>query len=250
VLVVTTAHDAGPAQHARAETIAQRLSAPVVVRKALADLAKDGATLVYVVRVSRDELIDLTTGATTHVQPGMLPQKRTQGRHHPLIRALGSAKRVLDGTAGLLNDALHAAELMPCEVMACEASPVVACLAEEGLRRLRQSTDSALAAAAHRVSLRAERCEHVLSTLSPGDIDAVMLDPMMVRPRKASPAFSLMRVIADYAPAEATLIAGARRVAPLVVLKLGRGVSVPVGTERWFRRHEAGRQVTYWVAEG
>ncbi len=152
-----------------------------------------------------------------------------EARGMPVVRAMGSARRVVDATAGLLGDAflLAAAGL---EVTALERSPVVHLLAQDGLRRA--SADPALSALiGGRITLvhadaRRWLEERAAATEAPGAPDAVLIDPMFPPKKRASalPRKEMMalRALVGSDDDAAELLAAAR-VAALdrVVLKRG-----------------------------
>jgi hypothetical protein len=77
-----------------------------------------------------------------------------------------------------------------------------------------------------------------------------MLDPMMSKPKKASPGFLVLRDFAVPDRATPDLLLQARRVARRrVVLKLGKGAPLPSDTPYAFPRVERGAHVVYYVAE-
>jgi 16S rRNA (guanine1516-N2)-methyltransferase len=256
MLVVTTAHNVTAAQHARAQRVSAALGVPLVERhNRLTTGTEHGATMLYVVRIGRDELVDVATGAGTHVQPGMLTIKRGQGRDHPFVRAVcGGAidkpDTIFDGTLGLLNDALHLAVVLGCGVVGCEHSAVMQCLLDEGLQRLQRDADVDVADAARRIVMHKTDAMTALAARADHSIDVVTLDPMMSQPKKASPAFSMLRVVAHHAPADRALLIEARRVArSRVVLKLGKGAPLPADCGDLFTSFEEGKHVIYHVVE-
>jgi len=146
------------------------------------------------------------------------PGRRTDG-HSPLERAVGRQPgRVVDATAGFGADAFALARAGH-RVLACERSPVMVALLEDGLRRARLSPD--LRPAAERLELRCEDAHRVLADLDAAP-DAVYIDPMYpTEPRRktALPPLEiqiLRRLVGREADPEALLNAalasGARRV--------------------------------------
>ena len=100
----------------------------------------------------------------------------TSARHDPLARAVGLHRRrgpaVVDATAGLGRDAAVLAHL-GAEVVALEASPVLAALLEEALARGREAP-----VALERLSLRCGDLRRLLATLPEACREIVYLDPM------------------------------------------------------------------------
>lgn len=215
-----------------------RLGWPLAPRRAL-DL-RDGA-LSYVVSREREEL---RCGAgRVFVHPGMLASKLGAGPEHPLIRALGGARTVLDATLGLAGDALHAAAF-GAQVRGVEASPVLLCLAEEGLERLRQ--DPVAGAAAARVSAELGCSEALLIGMTENQFDAVLLDPMFDAPAAAQPGFELLRRVAHGARLSESWLREARRVGRRVVIKAPLRAPAPHPDARLV----GGKGASWWVVEG
>lgn len=213
--------------------------------------AKSGATHLYVVAREHDEVRDPQGGAC-FVQPALLKMKLQSSTQHPLLRALTGddaeagaepVQRLFDATLGLAADAMHAACVLGCEVLGTEASPVLFTLLEEGLTRLAR-TEPRIA----RVQPKnAEACS-TLASLPDGSFDVVMLDPMMSRPKRSTPSFSVLRDFAKGERADPALLREAQRVARRrVVLKLGKGAPLPPDVPYAFPRVERGSSVTYWV---
>lgn len=159
--------------------------------------------------------------STTRLRGGL-----AEARGMPVVRAMGSARRVVDATAGLLGDAflLAAAGL---EVTAIERSRVVHLLAQDGLRRA--NADPALSALiGGRITLLCADARRWLMerAASPEAPDAVLIDPMFPPKRRASalPRKEMMALRALVGPDDdaAELLAAARFVAKdRVVLKRG-----------------------------
>lgn len=242
-MAVTTGYEAGPAHLERARSISARFEAPLLPRRAFARMFEDsGATHLYVVARAHDEVRD-AGGNACFVQEGLLASKLTTGRAHPFLRAIGEATSVVDGTLGLANDALHIATVLGCSVRGIEASAILHALQEEGLPRLALTWP----AAAH-VTTEHGRADDVLATMVSDSVDVVSLDPMMSRPKKSTPSFSLLRDFAMMDRASPTLLLEAARVARhRVVLKLGKGAPLPSDSPIEFARREEGTEVTYWV---
>ncbi|HJL23737.1 MAG TPA: class I SAM-dependent methyltransferase, partial [Polyangiaceae bacterium LLY-WYZ-15_(1-7)] len=158
---VTTSRGPEPAQVERARAVAARCGVAFRERSR-ARPSRDGR--VYVVERGRERLRRGAEALGVHV--GMRAARRARGEAHPLLRALGPARRVVDGTAGLGQDAMHLADAGR-EVVAIEASPVVYSLLEAALPRL-----------APDVALRFGGAEAELAEL---EADAVYLDPMFRR---------------------------------------------------------------------
>lgn len=247
-LAVTTCYEPGPAHLERARAIAERFSARLVARDSFASaFAATGAAYLYVVQRAHDEVRD-AAGNTCFVQEGMLATKLTDGRAHPFMRAIlgGDARvqSVIDGTLGLANDALHIATVLECSVRGIEGSPLLHALLEEGLPRLARTGWPH----ASRISVEHALALDALRACPDHSVDVVSLDPMMSRPRKSAPSFSLLRDFAVNERASSELLHEAARVARRrVVLKLGRGAPLPAESPYAFEHFEPGARVTYWV---
>lgn len=200
------------------------------------------AVHLYVVARAHDELRD-AGGNACFVQEGLLASKLTTGRAHPFLRAIGEADSVVDGTLGLANDALHIATVLGCTVRGIEGSALLHALQEEGLPRLARTWPAAAA-----ITTEHGLAHEVLATMASASIDVVSLDPMMSRPKKSTPSFSLLRDFALADRASPALLREAARVArKRVVLKLGKGAPLPPECPLAFARCEQGTEVSYWV---
>jgi 16S rRNA (guanine1516-N2)-methyltransferase len=149
----------------------------------------------------------------------------SQARERPTVRALGRVPGVvLDATAGLGGDAVAFAAA-GWRVVACERSPWVAWLLEEGLAEAAQ--DPARAEIASRVTLEARPAEAVLAEIARGDrppVDVVFLDPMFPIAKRRKHALppkeaQLLRALVPEDPDAGALLAAARRVARRVAVK-------------------------------
>ncbi len=228
-MIVTTSDKPRADQIVRARLIATRCDAAFAPRKGP---LRDGLT--YVVGRNRDELRDGSTSLTVH--EGMLHARLQAGKSHPLIRAIGPAEHVVDGTLGLAGDALHIAAVLGCRVTGIEGSPQIFSLLEEGVPRLAAELE-----AARRISLRLGETSEVLDEI--GAADAVFLAPMYERPRAAAPGFELLRQVAVHDPVTERTLTAALRVAPRVVVKVDRGTADLPGTLERIR----GKAVDYLV---
>jgi histone H3/H4 len=259
-LAVTTSRDADDRQRERAAILAARFRCAQLPRSAFARLARDhGVDCFYVVRPEREELhapLPPPSGASCHVQPGLMPTKLGEGLRHPLIRAVRGAidddpgadvDVVFDGTLGLANDAVHVAAVTGARVVGCEASPVLHALLEEGLPRIAASAER-WAPAAARITLQHGDSGDVLAACADDSVDVVVLDPMMSRRKRSAPSFELLRGFAVPDRAGPRLLREAWRVARRrVVLKLGKGAPLPVNRSIDFPRVVPGAHVVYWV---
>jgi hypothetical protein len=261
-LVVTTVRG-GPSSTAplreRAVLLAARFSAHGIdaftaPRRGLKGLLDEsGAEAAYVVGHDHNAIVD-RDGSEAFVQPGLLRTKLHDGVSHPFLRALhgpGRVRRVIDLTAGLGGDALHAAAGLDDdgEVLACEGSVVLHALLEEGFARL--GRDPEWGPIARRVRLVERATDHLalLRTLDDGAFDAAILDPMMRRPLRATPSFLAVRTFGLQEPPSDAVVMEARRVARRVVLKLGQAQAPPVSlVSHGFSETMLGVRVVYHVA--
>ena len=137
------------------------------------------------------------------------------GDHDVMVSALDlrPGDRVLDATAGLCADALVAAHAVGDggEVVACEASPLLAELLAFGAAH--PPGDPPVAAACAR--LRIVAAEHLAFLRAQPDrsFDQVYFDPMFRRPTGAALDFARLRDLADPRPLERAALEEARRVA-------------------------------------
>lgn len=255
-LLVTQAHSAAAPLIHRAQQIAARLGARWVPRdRGIRTLLRRyGATLAYVVTHERESVEDGAEALFLH--PGLYYLKRTDGRDHPLVRAVApregvDIRRVVDGTLGMCGDALHLAATLGAQIHGVEASPVLVCLAEEGLARI-AAQRRRLAAAARAIEVSCDDTREALRGMAAGSADVVYLDPMFRAPLGSQPGFSLLRRLADPSPVDRALLVEALRVARRRVVLKVRGADPPPvedppgpGWNRWIR----GGAVDYFVIE-
>ena len=160
-------------------------------------------TLALVLDEEGWSLLDPAPGAPGAVRAdlvgGGLGERLRQGGRGEgrLASALGLKRhpgaRVLDATAGLGRESAVAAAL-GCEVIACERSPIVACLLRDGLDRA--AALPGLASVIARIDLRVADARDVLAAL-PYDKrpDAVVVDPMFPERNKAARAKKEMQLL-------------------------------------------------------
>lgn len=221
--------------------MATRLGVPFVRRRGAlpALLTAQGADLAYV--VGRDAEWVQDARGKLGVDVGLLHAKVANGPHHPLIRALGPVRRVLDGTLGLAGDALHIAAATGAVVEGSEASPWVAELTRAGLAGL---STSRWADAAARVRPHAATSEALAERVGP--VDAAFVAPMFETPARAAPGFEIFRRIADHRPIDDATWAALRAIAPRIVVRVEKGAGAPMSD----MERLAGRAVDYWVLGG
>lgn len=257
-LVVTTTPQPTDAMVARARAVAARCDAAYVARgdATVARVGRrSGADAVYVVRRTREQ-VHLGDGVPLHVHPQLLQLKRRDGRRHPLLRALAPPDgaplaRVLDGTLGLAGDALHVAAVLGVDVLGVEASPVMACLLEAGLRHM-AAAGRPWSAGAARVQVVSGQAAEVLATMKANSVSAVYLDPMFEAPAKGPPGYAIFRAFAHEAPLTTELLEAAWRVAARrVVVKVPKTQPPPpCSAGPGWNRRVRGKAVDYVVLEG
>lgn len=149
--------------------------------------------------------------------------KRLEAGHRDdvLLRLceLRTGDEVLDCTLGLGADALVCAHAVgpTGRVVGVEHSLPLWVIASQGLSRFDPGRPSARIEALHADSAA------LLPTLADRSFDCVLFDPMFEKPRKAAPAFDVLRRYATQAPLDAQMLAHARRVARRwVVVKSAR----------------------------
>ena len=248
---VTTVQGATVAVERRGREVAARIGAPFVAREgSLAQLRRRAdAEILYVAGRARDEL--RSEHGQIFVHGGMLAQRVAQGLAHPLIRAVAPdgprrVRRIIDATLGLAGDALLLAAVLDAEIDGFEKSPALACLLEDGLRRLRVEPESLRGGAARRIHLEPGSAERGLASRDLS-ADVVVFDPMFDVPRRAQPNFELLRAVAETTPLSDDTFALAKAIAPRVVLKLPRGAPAPDALG--CTRRERGKAIDYAVFE-
>lgn len=130
-MYVTTSHHAGPADHARAASLAARWGWTPVP----AGTAAPGPCVV----VTRAGLVLRAGGRDLRWHEGMIAARRAAGARHPWVARTGLAQgdRVLDATLGLGTDARFLAEWTGTRVAGVEVVPALAEMAREGLAAVR-----------------------------------------------------------------------------------------------------------------
>ncbi|MBI4815662.1 MAG: class I SAM-dependent methyltransferase [Deltaproteobacteria bacterium] len=255
-LFVTTSFRGRKSLAGRAQVVASRIGVPFVPReKQSLELlrAELGRSLVYCVSCPREDVRGPLDRIS--IEESLIFLKLRAGRAHPFIRAvLGSDSRVesvLDASLGLLQDAIQLACVLGCRVSGLEASPVMYCLLEEGLVRLRRS-GVWVRDAVPKISAHFGESARTLEALPAESFDVVCFDPMFEPPkgdqaRAAVPGYSLFRRLAARPPIAPVLDQVLRVAKRRVVMKLPAGATAPEGV-RWSRREE-GKSISYIVAE-
>ncbi len=165
-------------------------------------------------------------GGRLRFSPGMglLRVKRLdrgQGADDVLVRLgeLRAGDVVVDATLGLAADATVCARVVGPRgrVLGLEKSVALAALVGEGLRR------APLPPGCAEIEVRCADGLEALGAMAAGSADVVVLDPMFERPKRAAPAFEVLRRHACHAPVTVELLEAARRVARRwVLVKCGR----------------------------
>ncbi|MDQ0203398.1 class I SAM-dependent methyltransferase [Pectinatus haikarae] len=133
--------------------------------------------------------------------------------------ALKKGMSVLDCTLGFAADALISAFKSGTLVIGLEADPLLALIAEEGLRAADFSVKE-LTKAAHNIKVINVNHEEYLQKLPDKSIDVVYFDPMFRHPLMDSLSLTPLRILADTAPVTKKSIDEACRIAKhRVVLK-------------------------------
>jgi len=224
-LAVTTVHGASDADRGAARAAATRHAMPFAERRgrSLARVAGDaGADALLVLSATRAALWLEGREWPWHAGMGELRLRRLlEGEGAARATADGflaaamlrPGEAVLDATLGMGADALVASAAVGAEgrVVGVEASPALAALVAEGLRR--HGSD-----AARRVEVLRGDANEILSSLPERSFDLVTFDPMFRHAREGGPALHLVRRLADARPLAPETVARARRVARRAVL--------------------------------
>lgn len=214
-LAVTTSTKVDEAQVREARAVAARWGLPFLPRRSKEGLApwlgvKADALLV----VGGDGVTLWDAEGSFGFHAGMAHLRRMRlrdGEPDAFVRVaeLRPGDSVLDCTLGLAQDALVASLAVgpSGRVVGLEKSLALGVVAAEGLRRYELGSDSAPIEVVH-----ADAREY-LKTLPTGAFDVVFFDPMFAKPKKAQPAFDVLRRFAEHAPLTPETLAEGRRVA-------------------------------------
>ncbi|ATB48026.1 protein-L-isoD(D-D) O-methyltransferase [Corallococcus macrosporus DSM 14697] len=214
-LAVTTSTKVDAALVREARAVAARWSVPFLPRRAKESVAPwlgTKAAALLVVGGDGVTLWDAEGSFGFHAGMAHLRRMRLrEGEQDAFVRVaeLRAGDAVLDCTLGLGQDAMVASLAVgpTGRVVGLEASLALGAVAGEGLRRYALGEDSGPIEVVH-ADARA-----YLKTLPPRSFDVVFFDPMFARPRKAQPAFDMLRRFAEHAPLTQETLAEGRRVA-------------------------------------
>ncbi|MCE9671135.1 class I SAM-dependent methyltransferase [Myxococcus stipitatus] len=214
-LAVTTSTKVDDAQTREARAVAARWGLPFLPRRAKESVAPWLGTRVEALLVVGGDGVTLwEPEGSFGFHAGMAHLRRMRvraGEPDTFVRVaeLRPGDSVLDCTLGLGQDALVASLAVgPAgRVVGLERSLPLCVVAGEGLRRYARGEDSCAVEVVH-----ADAREY-LRTLPSGAFDVVFFDPMFAKPRKAQPAFEVLRRFAEHAPLTPETLAEGRRVA-------------------------------------
>lgn len=221
LLAVTTIDKPAPALVAYARRRAEEWGLPFWARARGSGVhsleAALGAVAEALLVFGREGLTLWDREGRLHFHPGMAHLRLLRleaGEEDTFVRVaeLAAGDHVLDATLGLGQDALVAARAVGPggRVVGLEKSLALYAVVSEGLRGLEHSERGPRACAVEAV--HADARDH-LARLPDRSFDVVFFDPMFERPRKAQPAFAVLRRYAEHAPLTPELLTEARRVA-------------------------------------
>ncbi|MDI3256309.1 MAG: class I SAM-dependent methyltransferase [Kyrpidia sp.] len=229
---MTTAARADEGLRSRAREIARRLELPLAIRRreSLDELmAARGARFAVV--AAREGTFLYFEGKQYRYHPGMAVGRLRQvlrGGHDPLLKAadIRPGDRVVDATLGFGADAMllsHAAGPGG-RVVGVESRPVIAWLAEEGLRTYVHPAVPELSSAMRRVEVIQSDHLDFFRRLPDRSVDVIYFDPMFGRTVAQSRGIDALRVFGDASPLRPEAVEEAKRVARRrVVMKERRG---------------------------
>jgi hypothetical protein len=255
-LMVTTTQGAHASSVARARDVAAACGARFVHNNDSVNrlMRKHGAEVAYVVGIDRTEI--RADGGNLLINPATYRLTAIAGPGHPFLRAISPvdepvAETVLDATLGLAKNALEIAGILGCRVTGLEQVPVLACLAQDGLRRL-AGQGMAWSAGAGRIEVISADAERWMAGQDDDAFDVVSLDPMFQKPIGASPGYDLFRRFAQADPLADIVFNQALRVARMrVVLKVPQNAdAADFGPDGFpWNRREHGKRIHYLVAD-
>lgn len=226
-LAVTTSVKGTQALNRESREAARRWGLPWIERgsASLASLHANRATALLIFERERILLTDGADALTFHAGMAHLRiQRLASGEGDTLVRLAGltPGDHVLDCTLGLGQDARVAAAAVGSNgsVVGLEQSLALFAVQDAGFRRGPTSPGACRIQAVHAEAGAFLRAQPDRS------VDVVLFDPMFETPKKAQPAFALLRRLASHAPLSLEVLEQARRVARrCVLLKAGKDCS-------------------------
>ncbi|WP_338866233.1 class I SAM-dependent methyltransferase [Myxococcus stipitatus] len=214
-LAVTTSTKVDDVQIQEARTVAERWGLPFMRRRAKEGIASWlGTKTEALIVVGGDGVTLWEPEGSFGFAAGMAHLRRMRlraGEPDTFVKVaeLRPGNSVLDCTLGLGQDALVAALAVgpSGKVVGLEKSLALCVVVAEGLRRYERGEDSCAVDVLH-----ADAHEY-LKTLPSKSFDVVFFDPMFAKPKKAQPAFEVLRRFAEHAPLTPEALEEGRRVA-------------------------------------
>ncbi len=214
-LAVTTSTKVNAAQVREARAVGARWGVPFLPRQAKESVAPWlGTRAAALLVVGGDGVTLWDPEGSFGFHAGMAHLRRMRLRAgepdaFARVAELHAGDAVLDCTLGLAQDAMVASLAVgpTGRVVGLEQSLALAAVAGEGLRRYPLGEDSGPIEVLH-----ADAREYLKAAPS-RSFDVVFFDPMFAKPRKAQPAFEMLRRFAEHAPLTPETLAEARRVA-------------------------------------
>lgn len=255
-LIITTTSTIRPNLVARAQAVAKSCGLPYIERHMnLGKLMKrHGVSMAYVVGPQEEHVV--FEGRSLKMHPGLFYLKRAMERAHPFIKAVAPegfepTGRIIDGTLGLANDAIHLASILEVPIDGVEINPVIAALVEAGLSRI-HAQRRRLQFACENIRIHRQDTLTYLQNQADKSADIVYVDPMFNLPKKAAPGFDILRRLACHRPLDGPLMNEARRVARhRVVVKVPGLAPCPLQPPEayGFNRFVKSKAVDYYIAE-
>ncbi|KKB38523.1 class I SAM-dependent methyltransferase [Bacillus thermotolerans] len=227
-MIVSTAARTNDKLNERAQSAAEQLQAPFVLRKKRSIAALQKAYNTGCLIVGKDRLEYYPFGSAEpfffHPNSASFRVKRLmRGEVDPFIEAAGLERgmTLLDCTLGLASDSIAASCVVGQEgkVIGIEGNPVLAYIVEQGLKEW-ESPVAEMNEAMARISIRQGNYRDILPGLSDQSADVVYFDPMFTKAISASEGIAPLRHLAVYEELNETAIKEALRIARRrVVLK-------------------------------
>lgn len=268
-LVVTTAKSPAPDLEAQAEDVSRRLGAPFVRRgkRSLRDICGESSSgMAYLIRrvqrknqdvEIRHEICD-GLGGRVYANPRMWSiVKDVMGQ--PLMQAIAPRgqplpESVIDATAGLGGTSLRIAHACgpSCHLTACEISAPLACLLDQGMRRLAAQGEAWSEAAARVEVVRADAGDLLRSRAAGRGADrpdVVYLNPCMDVSKPSQEDAFLHRIASLRPIARDVFEAAAACARRRVVLRHLRGLEPPFGLAETAVARVSGGRSDFLVVE-